>query len=356
MTSESDIDAARWASVQARDKEADGQFTYAVKTTGVFCRPSCPAKPAKRKNVTFFGTASDAAAAGYRPCRRCHPLAVIGRDAQQTSLMEAMAAYIVAHAGEVLPLARLADQAGMSPFHFQRSFTAVTGVSPKQFQAAERLRAFKGRLRDGKSVLSAIFDAGYGSTSRVYEQVAGGLGMTPSAYRDGGAGETIVHAVRDTALGLLMMAATERGVCSIQLGSDESVMTAALVEEVPHALIERDDESLEELAVVLAGAVRGEPGAMRLPLDVEGTAFQIRVWEALRSIPVGETLTYAQVAAAIGAPRAVRAVGSACGANAVALAVPCHRVVRSDGSLGGYRWGVEKKSALLRAEQERSVS
>jgi AraC family transcriptional regulator of adaptative response/methylated-DNA-[protein]-cysteine methyltransferase len=359
MTSESDIDAARWASVQARDKEADGQFTYAVKTTGVFCRPSCPAKPAKRKNVTFFGTASDAAAAGYRPCRRCHPLAVIGRDAQQTSLMEAMAAYIVAHAGEVLPLARLADQAGMSPFHFQRSFTAVTGVSPKQFQAAERLRAFKGRLRDGKSVLSAIFDAGYGSTSRVYEQVAGGLGMTPSAYRDGGAGETIVHAVRDTALGLLMMAATERGVCFVQFGDSEGALLDQLAREFPKAHLEPAGPAatgpLDAWMAALGGHLAGAGPRPDLPLDLRGTAFQIKVWRFLMSVKPGEIVSYAELAAGVDAPRAVRAAASACAANRLAVLVPCHRALRADGGLGGYRWGLARKRALLDSERTTSI-
>jgi AraC family transcriptional regulator of adaptative response/methylated-DNA-[protein]-cysteine methyltransferase len=354
MTTTCESDAARWANVQAHDKSADGKFFYAVKTTGVFCRPSCPARPAKRENVTFYTTAAEAEAAGYRPCLRCHPLAVEGRD-PHTSLMQDMARYIVAHAEEALPLARLADQAGMSPFHFQRVFKAVIGVSPKEYQAAERLRAFKARLREGKSVLDATFDAGYGSTSRVYEQIAGGLGMTPSAYRDGGAGETIVHAVRDTALGLLMMAATERGVCFVQFGDSAGALLNQLAREFPRAHLKPSgldatgplDAWMAALAIHLAGA-GPRPD---LPLDLRGTAFQIKVWRFLMSVKPGDVVSYAELAVGIDAPRAVRAAASACAANRVAVLVPCHRALRADGGLGGYRWGLERKRALLDAER-----
>jgi AraC family transcriptional regulator of adaptative response/methylated-DNA-[protein]-cysteine methyltransferase len=345
-----DSDAARWTSVQARDRSADGQFVYAVRTTGVFCRPSCPARPARRANVTFYASAAEAEAAGYRPCLRCHPLAD-----PQTSLMQDMATYIVAHADEALPLARLADQAGMSPFHFQRVFKAVIGVSPKEYQAAERLRAFKGRLREGKSVLGATFDAGYGSTSRVYEQVAGGLGMTPSAYRDGGAGEVIVHALRNTALGLLMMAATGRGVCFVQFGDSAAGLLDQLAREFPKAHLEPASPAasgpLDAWMAALAKHLAGAGPRPDLPLDLRGTAFQIKVWRFLMSVKPGDVVSYSELAAGAGAPRAVRAAASACAANRVAVLVPCHRALRADGGLGGYRWGLPRKRALLDAER-----
>jgi AraC family transcriptional regulator of adaptative response/methylated-DNA-[protein]-cysteine methyltransferase len=354
METRFETDAARWASVQARDKEADGRFFYAVRTTGVFCRPSCAARPAKRENVSFHATAAEAEAAGYRPCRRCHPCAAARRD-PQTSLMQDMAAYISAHAGEALPLARLAEQAGMSPFHFQRTFKSVLGVSAKEYQAAERLRAFKERLRAGGSVLGATFDAGYGSTSRVYERVTGGLGMTPSAYRDGGAGETIIHAVRDTALGQLMLAATDRGVCFAQFGDSVASLWQQLASEFPKARLAPAGPAaagpLDAWMVALAEHLAGTGPRPDLPLDLRGTAFQIRVWRFLISVKPGDVVTYKELAAGVDAPRAVRAAGSACAANRIAVLVPCHRALRADGGLGGYRWGVERKRALLDAER-----
>jgi AraC family transcriptional regulator of adaptative response/methylated-DNA-[protein]-cysteine methyltransferase len=358
MTTDCDSDAARWARVQARDRRADGTFFYAVSTTGVFCRPSCAARQARREHVSFYAASAEAEAAGYRPCRRCHPLAQEGRD-PHTSLMQDMAAYIVANAAEALPLARLAEQAGMSPFHFQRSFTAVVGVSPKAYQAAERLRAFKERLRDGKSVLGAMFDVGYGSTSRVYDQVDGGLGMTPSAYRAFGAGEAIVHAVRETALGLLMMAATTRGVCFVQFGDSAGALLDQLAREFPKAHLEPAGQAaagpLDAWMAALAAHLSGAGPSPDLPLDLRGTAFQIRVWRFLMSVKPGDVVSYAQLAAGIDAPRAVRAAASACAANRVAVLVPCHRALRADGGLGGYRWGLERKRALLEAELCRGV-
>jgi AraC family transcriptional regulator of adaptative response/methylated-DNA-[protein]-cysteine methyltransferase len=354
MTTECESGAARWASVQSRDTTADGNFVYAVKTTGVFCRPSCAARRARRENVTFYATSTDAQAAGYRACLRCHPLAAERRN-PLTSLMQDMAAYIAAHADEPLPLARLADQAAMSQFHFQRSFKTVIGVSPKEYQAAERLRAFKHRLREGKSVLGATFDAGYGSTSRVYEQVAGGLGMTPSAYRDGGAGEAIVHAVRNTALGLLMMAGTGRGVCFVQFGDSADALLDQLAREFPKARLEpAGPESagpLDDWMAALAGHLAGSGPRPDLPLDLRGTAFQIKVWRFLMSVKPGTVVSYAELAAGVCAPRAVRAAASACAANRVAVLVPCHRALRADGDLGGYRWGLPRKRALLDAER-----
>ncbi len=333
---------------------ADGTFFYAVKTTGIFCRPSCPTRTAKRMNVVFFDTAAEAQAAGFRPCLRCHPLAVAPEEAH-SSLMRAMAEYIDAHVGEALPLSRLATEAGLSPFHFQRTFKAVIGVSPKEYHAAARLRRFKERLREGEGVLEATFESGYGSTSRVYEKVDGGLGMTPSAYRAGGAGETIVYAVRESALGLLMMAATERGVCFVQFGDDADALVAQLRSEFPKAVFKVSSSEAESLVNVWMEALDKHlaGGAPRpdLPLDLRGTAFQVKVWRFLLSVPSGDVVSYSELATGIGAPRAVRAVASACAANRVAVLVPCHRALRADGSLGGYRWGLDRKRTLLDAER-----
>lgn len=349
----------RWARLRARDPAADGSFVYAVTTTGVFCRPSCPARPAKPENIRIFATTAAAEAAGFRACLRCHPLALEGRD-PMTARVEALASYIRDHADEALPLARLAEQAGISPFHLQRSFKAVLGVSPKEYQAAERLRGFKSRLRAGDSVLGATFETGYGSTSRVYEQVDGGLGMTPSAYRAGGAGETIHYALRETAMGLLMMAATSRGVCFVQFGESEAALIGNLTAEFPEArCLEAHPAAGAQLdAWIDALNAHLSQGAPRpdLPLDLRGTAFQIRVWRFLLSIKPGDVVSYGELAEAIGSPRAVRAAGTACGANRVAVLVPCHRVLRGDGSLGGYRWGLERKRALLDGERAARIA
>ena len=345
---------ARWAALRARDPAADGTFVYAVKTTGVFCRPSCPALPARPENVVFFATGSEAEAAGYRACLRCRPLAAEGRD-PMTSRVEVLAAFIRAHANEALPLSRLAAEASLSPFHLQRSFKAVLGVTPREYQAAERLKAFKAALRDGDSVLGATFEAGYGSTSRVYEQVDGSLGMTPSAYRAGGEGETIVHAVRQTALGPLMMAATGRGVCFVQFGDSSAALTDQLRVEFPKAALIPAGEGARVpldawMSALDAHLSRAAPRP-DLPLDLRGTAFQVRVWRFLLSVKAGEVVSYSEVAAGVGAPRAVRAAASACAANRLAVLIPCHRALRADGGLGGYRWGLARKRALLDAER-----
>lgn len=354
MPPSDDIEAERWRRVTERDEGADGVFVYAVKTTGVFCRPSCPARPAKRENVAFYDTPADAQAAGYRPCRRCHPLEV-GGAGPHASLMQAMVAYIDAHLDERLPLARLADQAGMSPFHFQRTFKAVLGVSPKEYQAAARLRGFKRKLRAGDTIAGAGYEAGYGSLSRVYEKIDGGLGMTPSAYRAGGAGETIVHAVRETPLGFLMMAATDRGVCFVHFGDSASALLDELRREFPKAALEPAPAAAQApldawMTALTAHLATGAPRP-ELPLDLRGTAFQIKVWRFLLSVPAGDVVSYSELAHGIGDPAAVRAAANACGANRIAVLVPCHRALRADGNLGGYRWGLARKRALIAAER-----
>jgi AraC family transcriptional regulator, regulatory protein of adaptative response / methylated-DNA-[protein]-cysteine methyltransferase len=357
MTVQSDIkkvEDPRWARVQARDRSADGAFFYAVKTTGVFCRPSCAARAPKLENVLFFHTAAEAQQAGFRACLRCRPLAAPGRDAA-TEKMKQVAEFIRAHAHEPLPLARLAAQASLSPAHLQRTFKAIIGVTPKDFQAAERIRTFKSRLRGGDSILSATFDTGYGSTSRIYERVDGGLGMTPSAYRAGGAGEAIRYAVRETSLGLLMMAATERGVCFVQFGGHTEALLAQLTAEFPQAVIEPSTAGAAAPLDLWINALNDHLSRSGprpdLPLDLRGTAFQIKVWRFLLSVKPGMVVSYTEVAQGVGAPKAVRAAASACAANRLAILVPCHRALRADGGLGGYRWGLDRKRALLDAER-----
>jgi AraC family transcriptional regulator, regulatory protein of adaptative response / methylated-DNA-[protein]-cysteine methyltransferase len=344
----------RFALVRARDKSADGRFVYVVGTTGVYCRPSCAARPAKPENMAFYGSPAEAEAAGFRACKRCKPT-----HSTQTSAaahrMGKVAAYIDAHADKSLTLNQLGDIAGMSPFHFQRTFKATIGVSPKAYQAAKRLVAFKSGLRAGESVVNAVFDAGYGSTSRIYEQVDGGLGMTPSAYRAGGEGETIVYAVRNSALGPLMMAATERGVCFVQFGETPDALVKQLAAEFPKAGLRRAaaeaDTALNDWMDALdAHLSRGAPRP-DLPVDLRGTAFQVRVWRFLLGVKSGDVVTYSEVARGAGAPRAVRAAASACGANRIGVLVPCHRALRADGSLGGFRWGLDRKRVLLDMER-----
>ena len=300
----------RWAALKARDPAADGTFVYAVKTTGVFCRPSCPARPARPENVRFFASGAEAEAAGFRACLRCRPLAAEGRD-PVTERVEALAAFIRAHADEPLPLARLAGEAGLSPFHLQRSFKAVLGISPREYHAAERLKAFKAALREGDSVIGAVFEAGYGSTSRVYERVDGGLGMTPSAYRAGGAGESIVHAVRETSLGRLMMAATDRGVCFVQFGDSAEALVDQLRSEFPGAALQPAGEDarvpLDAWMNALDDHLSRAAPRPDLPLDLRGTAFQVRVWRFLLSIKPGEVVSYFELAA--GVERPARCVG-----------------------------------------------
>jgi AraC family transcriptional regulator of adaptative response/methylated-DNA-[protein]-cysteine methyltransferase len=347
-------DAARWAAVCSRSKDADGAFYYSVRTTGVYCRPSCPSRGAKRGNVAFHVTTADAEAHGFRPCLRCHPLAIIGKDPATERITE-IARYITAHADSPLTLATLSTRAGLSPFHFQRTFKAVMGVTPKQFHQDARLVRLKQHLRAGDDVLGATFEAGFGSTARVYVEVDGRLGMTPVAYRQGGAGERIYYAVQETPLGLLMMAATDRGVCFVQFGDNADALNGELQREYPKAAIEPSaatgapalDRWMEALGAHLA--LQGP--RPDLPLDLRGTAFQIRVWRFLMSIKDGDVLSYAELAVGIGAPKAVRAVAAACAANRIAVLVPCHRVLRSNGGLGGYRWGEARKRVLLDGER-----
>jgi len=340
---------SRWASVAARDREADGKFYYSVVTTGVYCRPSCGARLARPENVQFHETREDAERAGFRPCKRCRP--------DQASLVEQHAAKIAAvcrviEQSEELPvLAELAGHAGLSVYHFHRLFRAATGVTPRQYAAAHRSRRVRSKLSSSSgTVTEAIYDAGYNSNGRFYEASNGMLGMTPSNYRSGGARTEILFAVGECSLGSILVAKSERGICAILLGDDPDALTRDLQDRFPEATLIGGDAAFEVLIAMVVGFVEAPAVGLDLPLDVRGTAFQQRVWQALRKIPAGATATYAEIAERIGSPKSVRAVAQACGANPVAVAIPCHRVVRSDGALSGYRWGVERKRTLLERE------
>ncbi len=339
------------AAVAKRDPSFDGNFVYAVVTTGVFCRPSCPARAARPENLRFFPAIPEAEAAGFRPCKRCRP----DNPLYDVERMVELARYIEAHADEKLRLADLAKRQGLSPAYLQKAFKAVFGVTPKAYQDAARLKTLKELLQAGDRVTGAIFESGYGSPSRFYEKAARHIGMTPRAYRSGGAGEAIVFASRPTAFGHLMMAATDKGVCFVMFGDSRKELYEQLRSEFPNATLERSPEKeaplldrwIEALeAHLMEGAPRPE-----VPLDLRGTAFQIKVWRFLLSIPAGDAVSYAEVAAGVGRPGAARAAGSACGKNRIAVLVPCHRVLRGDGELGGYRWGLDRKRALLDAER-----
>ncbi|GJE61316.1 bifunctional DNA-binding transcriptional regulator/O6-methylguanine-DNA methyltransferase Ada [Methylobacterium trifolii] len=341
-------DAARRAAVAARDARADGRFVYAVRTTGVYCRPSCPSRAALPENVSFHDTCAAAEAAGFRPCRRCRPdePALAHRHAASV----ARACRLIEGAETVPALDALAREAGLSPFHFHRVFKAVTGVTPKAYAGAHRAGRVAMGLRQAASVTEALYEAGYNTASRFYASAPERLGMSPSAYRRGGPGQAIRFAVGQCSLGAILVAATDRGVCAILLGDDPEPLVRDLQDCFPKADLIGDDPGFAALVAQVVGLVEAPGRGLDLPLDIGGTAFQQRVWEALRRIPPGTTATYAEVARAIGEPAAVRAVARACGANALAVAIPCHRVVRADGALSGYRWGVARKRDLLARE------
>jgi AraC family transcriptional regulator of adaptative response/methylated-DNA-[protein]-cysteine methyltransferase len=339
----------RWAAVLARDRRADGTFYYAVTSTGVFCRPSCPSRRPRRERVRFFETASAAEQAGFRACLRCRPIAD-GSANPITMRLERAAAYLADHVDEAVSLRTLAAVAALSPAHFQRQFTRALGVSPRAYQAALRAHRFRRALRHGRDVTSALYEAGYGSPSRVYESAPTGKGLAPSEYRRGAVGLVIGYLVVPTPLGQLLVAGTAGGVCAVKLGDDAVRLEADLREEFPGATITPDRKRTSEWVRAIVQRLRGSGASLDLPLDVRGTAFQWRVWQALREIPFGATRSYSEVAKAIGRPRAVRAVARACATNPVCLVVPCHRVVGKGGDLGGYRWGVERKRRLLALE------
>lgn len=340
---------SRWDAVARRDRSADGQFVYAVRSTGIFCRPSCPSRRPRRDRVEFFETPVDARTAGFRPCRRCHPEGGGGRPL----IERALAAWTrLSKAEEPVTLARLAAAVGASPFHLQRIFRRELGLSPRDLTDAAKMNALKRKLRGGMSVTDAIYDAGFGSPSRVYERSARALGMTPRAYARGGAGVDVVYTCVPCRLGRVLVAATERGICAVKLGASDEELVRLLASEFPHATFDSGRGQLHRWAATIVRTVDGARTTAALPLDIRGTAFQARVWKALQEIPRGETRSYGAIARAIGRPAAARAVAQACGANPVCIAIPCHRVVQEDGGLGGYHWGVERKRALLEAEKK----
>ena len=341
-------DEARWEAVLTRDVRADGAFVLAVRSTGIYCRPSCPARRPRRDNVIFFSSPEAAAREGFRPCRRCHP------DQASSSPAEVVAQacrYIETHLDGPLTLAAISRSVGTAPHPLRRAFQRVLGLTPRQYVEACRLRQVKERLRDGDNVTTALYAAGYGSSSRLYERAPTHLGMTPATYRRGGRGMRIRYTIVNSPLGRLLVGATDRGICAVSLCDSDDVLVAALEREYPAAEIERDTLGLNRWVAPFLTYLNGREPHLELPIDVRATAFQRQVWEALRAIPYGTTLSYSRVARAVGRPSAVRAVARACATNPAALLIPCHRVVREDGGLGGYRWGMERKQRLLSLER-----
>ncbi len=347
------INDSRWAAVVARSTEADGNFYYAVRTTGVYCRPSCTARLARPENVAFYGTGEEAEKAGFRTCKRCQP----DRPAlaEQYAVKVTLACRIIEESENILVLEVLARQVGMSTYHFHRVFKQITGLTPRQYAVAQREKRVRdelgyGSVANGRTVTDAIFDAGYNSNSRFYEKSNKVLGMTPSNYRAGGTGTEIRFAIGECSLGAILVAQSDRGICAILLGDNPDKLVRHLQDSFPHASLIGGDDNFEQLVARVVGFIEAPGIGLDLPLDVRGTAFQQRVWQALREIPAGRTVSYTDIAKRIGLPKAVRAVAQACATNKLAVAIPCHRVVRNDGALAGYRWGVERKRTLLGKE------
>ncbi|WAD31438.1 bifunctional DNA-binding transcriptional regulator/O6-methylguanine-DNA methyltransferase Ada [Citrobacter braakii] len=340
-------DDDRWQSVVDRDVAADGQFVFAVQTTGIFCRPSCRAKHALRKNVSFFADARQALAAGFRPCKRCQP----DKDSAQQHRLEK-----IAHACQLLEqespltLGELAQQVAMSPYHLHRLFKATTGMTPKAWQQSWRARRLRDALAKGVPVTQAIFNAGFPDSSSYYRKADQTLGMTAKQFRKGGDNVSVRYTLSDCSLGRCLVAESERGICAILLGDDDATLVADLHELFPAAQDVQADTDFQQRVREVIAAINARDAPLSLPLDIRGTAFQQQVWQALRAIPCGETMSYQQLASAIGKPKAVRAVASACGANKLAIVIPCHRVIRGDGALSGYRWGIARKALLLQRE------
>jgi AraC family transcriptional regulator of adaptative response/methylated-DNA-[protein]-cysteine methyltransferase len=352
----------QWHAVQTRDRGADGAFVYAVRSTGIYCRPSCPSRKPRREQVEFFSLPEAAEQKGFRACLRCRPGLARVRDPRTAAVAQVcreIEVQIDADGGTgangdasnaPLTLSKLSRTAGMSAHQLERAFRSVMGISPRQYADARRMRRLKSRLRKGDDVTTALYDAGFGSSSRLYERAPAQLGMTPATYRQGGAGMKIHYTIVSSPLGRLLVGATDRGISALYLGKEDGPLEGSLRKEYPRAQIQRDRNGLEGWVGKILEHLRGREPNLDLPTDVQATAFQRRVWEELRKIPYGTTRTYSQVARAIGKPKAIRAVARACATNPVSVVVPCHRVVREDGNLAGYRWGLERKLALLQQE------
>lgn len=346
MQSAYQTDEARWQAVCARDARADGAFFYAVATTGVFCRPSCASRLPRRENVAFFATVEAAREGGFRECKRCQPASL----PREIAIVQRACAALDAEPQKRLTLAQLSEAVHISPFHLQRIFTRVMGISPRQYQAARRGAALRAALQRGDGVTRAAVDAGFGSPSRLYSHAASELGMAPSVYRNKGAGLTVRYACADTTLGHVLVAATDKGICRIAFGDEASGLVDGLRQTLAHAELREDHAGMAPFIAQIEAYLAGTRETFDLPLDVATTAFRQRVWDALQRIPYGETRSYTQLAETLGVPRAVRAVASACASNQVALAIPCHRAIQKGGALAGYRWGLPRKAALLQAE------
>ncbi len=349
-----------WEAVQMRDASADGMFVYAVRSTGIYCNPSCPSRKPKRQQVVFFAQPEAAEEAGFRACRRCYP-DEISLQETQVAVVQQAGRYIETHLYEALTLEALGEQVHMSAFHLQRVFKRVMGITPRQYVEACRLGQLKEQLREGDAVTKALYDVGYSSSSRLYERTQAQLGMTPTAYRRGGKDMSIIYTIVNCPLGRLLVGATDKGICAVSLGNADSELEAALASEYPAAEKRREssvdggnsgDTDLAEWVNALLEHLNGQQPHLRLPVDVQATAFQWRVWSELQTIPYGSTRSYSEVARAVGNPKAARAVAHACATNPVAIVIPCHRVVREDGDLGGYRWGLNRKERLLEQEQK----
>ena len=341
-------DDAKWQAVVEKDRNADGKFYYSVNTTGVYCLPSCPARRALRKNVAFHKTPEDAERAGFRACKRCWPKGPKLSDTHAAAV--ARACRLIEDADEAPSLEVLAKAVGMSTFYFHRIFKALTGVTPKDYAAAHRSRRVREELSKSDTVTEAIYGAGFHSNGRFYADSSQRLGMTPTSFRKGGTGATIRFAVGECSLGSVLVAASDKGVCAISLGDDPEALVHDLQDQFPKAQLIGGDDEIEQMVARVVGFIEAPKTGLDLPLDVRGTAFQQKVWRALREIPAGSTVSYTEIAERIGAPKAVRAVAQACASNQLAIAIPCHRVLRHDGNLSGYRWGVQRKSALLARE------
>ena len=340
-----------WQAVLNKDATTDGTFVYGVRSTGIYCNPSCPSRRPQRQQVVFFAQPEAAEQAGFRACRRCYPNATSSRSTQ-VAVVQQVCSYIESHPHEPLTLEVLGEQAAMSAFHLQRIFKRIMGITPRQYTEACRLGLLKEQLRDGDGVTKALYEAGYNSSSRLYEHTQAQLGMTPTLYRKGGKGMSITYTIVDCVLGRLLVAATDKGVCAVSLGSSDAALEAFLAGEYPAAERRRDGSDLTLWVNALLEHLNGQQPHLHLPLDVQATAFQWRVWAELQKIPYGSTRSYSEIARAVGNPNAARAVAQACATNPVAIVIPCHRVVRENGKPGGYRWGTERKERLLAQEQK----